>query len=553
MTISAVRQTRRSAGTRRAPAQASGYGNYRIPDWYAAGGSPLEDINQQLYHLRPESRDLYMGGSGIATGALKRFRTKVVGAGLMLRPAPDARLLGITAEQAEDWSYRTRSRFSLWANSTQCDIAGQNNFYDLQQLVMLSWPMNGDAFALLPVLSSPHSAYDLRVQVIEADRVSNPGVTGLYGGAAYGIDVQRLPNGNLITQGVEVDPRGEVVAYHVCNRHPLSLQWATGGAPGWERVAVRGAATGRRNILHVFNPERAEQYRGVPLLAPIMAVLKKIGRYIDAELTASIVAGMVAAVLLTENPHGRGAGLDSATPAPPIPITPGMIVEARAGVTDLKAFNPMRPNSAFQMFLETMVQIVGSATEIPPEVLMLHFTSSYSASRAALLEFWSTCRMMRSWLSRMFCQPVYEEWLAEDIARGNCDAPGFFDNPLQRAAWCNAVWTGPAPGHIQPKQEIDAAISRMTSGIGTGDDEAMQFNGSDYGQNLEQLAVEESRRQRLGLPSLFAAGKPGAGETPAAPDNEHVDTLRALLEDDPEMLAHLEAITEELAATAGTR
>lgn len=516
---------------------ASGYGNYRVADWNISGGSPAEDINQHLPTLRTASRDLYMGGSGIATGALKRYRTKVVGAGLTLRPAPDARLLGISVEDAEAWAYLTNKRFQLWANG-QCDASGQNSLGDLQQLVMTAWLMSGDVFALLPIVPRAHSSYDLRVRVIEADRVSNPGSLG-YG---IGNDVQRLDNGSLVTQGVEVDAQGLVTAYHVCNRHPLSFTLTgNAGAPAWERVPVYGAATGRRNILHIMNPERPEQYRGVPLLAPIMAVIKKAGRYIDAELTAAAVAGNVAGLIFSDSPHARGAGFDgtSEIQSGEIPMTPGMIVDMKTNGR-LETFNPGRPNQAFDAFMQSMIQIIGSAIEIPPEVLLMHFTSSYSASRAALLEFWHTCRMMRAWLARMFCQPVYEEWLAEDIARGNCQAPGFFEDPLLRAAWCSAVWTGPAPGHVQPKQEIDAATRRMRSGISTGDQEAAEFNGSDYGANIVQLGIEERARAANGLPSVFVDTADASAADPTS--NEHYTALADALEGDDEMLGHLQSL-----------
>lgn len=49
-----------------------------------------------------------------------------------------------------------------------------DNFYKLQQLAFLAYMMNGDAFAVLPMRHNVGQPYDLRVQLIEADRVCSP-------------------------------------------------------------------------------------------------------------------------------------------------------------------------------------------------------------------------------------------------------------------------------------------------------------------------------------------------------------------------------------------
>ena len=56
--------------------------------------------------------------------------------------------------------------------------------------------------------------------------------------------------------------------------------------------------------------------------------------------------------------------------------------------------------------------------------------------------------MYREWLSRDFCQSIYEEWMAEAVAKGRIKAPGFFSDPLRRKAYCKAEWNGPARGKM---------------------------------------------------------------------------------------------------------
>ena len=48
-----------------------------------------------------------------------------------------------------------------------------------------------------------------------------------------------------------------------------------------------GAATGRRNVLHPFRRTRPGQTRGIPYLAPVMELVKQLGRYSEAEVAAN--------------------------------------------------------------------------------------------------------------------------------------------------------------------------------------------------------------------------------------------------------------------------
>ena len=171
-------------------------------------GAPSEDINANNYTLRQRSRMLYMSAP-IATAALKRQRTNIIGAGLRLKSTIDRDTLGMTKEQAEAWQKHTQAEFALWASRKQaCDATGVNNFYGMQQLVALAWPMSGDVFALVKrAEATPLMPYSLRLHVLEADRVRTPHDTkgaqlsNIYSAAT----TLKLPSGNTVYDGVEVD------------------------------------------------------------------------------------------------------------------------------------------------------------------------------------------------------------------------------------------------------------------------------------------------------------------------------------------------------------
>ena len=510
----------------------SGYSQYgasltkkSMRGWMYHGGSPKEDIEDNLDVLRQRSRDAYMG-IPTASAALKTMRTNVVAGGLMPSPQIDADYLRLTNEQAEALQAQILREFALWADTPVCDADRVDNFYKLQQLAFLSYLMNGDAFALLPVKEQPGQPYSLRVRVIEADRVCSPdGYDRLVPCEVKGHKV------HSIVQGVETDADGMVIAYWICNQHPLSSLSNQAGALEWTRVEAYGSS-GRPNVLHVMNRERAGQRRGVPILAPVLEALKQLGRYTEAEITAAVISAMFTVFIQSATvQNGKPIGealppeqLIDAQDQGTIELGNGAIVALNPGET-VEFAKPEHPNSGYDAFFNAMVKEIGAALEIPPEVLEKQFTQNFSSARGSLNEFWRTCGMQRDWFSDDFCQPVYEAWLAEAVARGRIKAPGFFGDPAIRKAYADCKWNGPSRTALNPSQEVEAAIKRVDAGFSTAEEETAQLTGGDYNRNIRKRAIEAARKREV---DKIANPPPsGAGQTPPDPGGQEGGTGNA--------------------------
>jgi len=457
--------------------------------WMFKGGSTKEDIDDNLSTLRQRSRDLYMGAP-IATGALKTMRTNVVGSGLKLKAYIDHKYLGMSEDEAAEWEENTEREFALWADSINCDAQRMNNFYELQAIAFLSWLMSGECFALLPYIKRENMPYDIRVMLIEADRISDP---------------NRKENRKIIN-GVEIGKYGEVVAYYLQNTHPLSK---SSEQKQWMRIEKFGPKTGRPNILHLMEAERPEQRRGVPILAPVIESLKQLSRYSEAELMAAVVSGMFTVFIESSGTPENEPMFGQMVPESESVQTeeereynyemgPGAIVALGEG-EKANIANPGRPNSAFDGFVTSICRQIGTALEIPFELLIKHFSASYSASRAALLEAWKMFRMRRTWMANDFCQPIYEEFLAEAVAKGRIYAPGFFNDPMVRKSYCGAVWNGPSQGQIDPLKEVEAAKRRVEQGFSTRAKETMELTATDFYANVRQRSREERLMEEGGL------------------------------------------------------
>lgn len=465
------------------------YTRKSLKGFQADSGHPSEDIDFNNWTLRQRSRMLYMGAP-IATGALRRVRTNVVGSGLHLKCAINADVLGLTEEEADEWQRHTEAEFALWASRKDaCDATGVNDFYGMQQLALLSWLMSGDVFALVKRFTATGlTPYTLRLQLIEADRVRTP----VESGAVLALNTTgKAANGNTIYDGVEVQANGRIVAYHVANTYPYQ---ATLQPTEFQRIEAYGRRTHLPNILHVMDAERPEQYRGVPYLAQVMEPLLQMRRYTESELMAALVQSFFTAFVKTEAgsdiiPFNEVPHDDISRDPNEYELGPGTMNMLEPG-EDIVFGNPSHPNTGFDVFMRAMCEQVGAALEIPADLLMMSFNSSYSASRAALLEAWKAFRMRREWLVKDFCEPVYELWLTEAVALGRISAPGFFADPLVRRAYLQADWIGPSAGQIDQTKEVQAAIMAIEAGLTTREAEAIKLNGSDYLANVTKLATE---------------------------------------------------------------
>lgn len=485
------------SGTDNAPVQNSGYshgGASRRKTWakkyHSSSYSAKSDIEKNRNLLRERSRDLAMNAP-LATAAINSTRTNCVGSGLIPKPKIDYEFLGIPKEEANALKKQIQREFALWAESTLCDNNDQNNFYELQQIVFADWLKNGEEFVLIKYDDElPYMPYQLRLKLVEADRVYTP---DSFSGEYTGYD-QLKENGNRIMNGVEIEPSGKVVAYHIASSHPREREEAN---TNWTRVQKRGKETGNPNILHVFNGERAEQYRGVPFLAPVIQTIKQLTRYTEAEIMAAVINAMFTVFITTE----YGNGMDGFSGADEeeeenetedddeVELGSGNVNYLKDG-EKINVVESAHPNGNYDVFLFSMANQLGAALEIAPEVLLKKFQNNFSASKGALNETWKAFKMRRTWFVRDFCQEVYELWFCEAVSKGRINAPGYFNNPLVRKAYTKATWNGPAQGHLNPVQEVKAAVTKIQNGLSTHEDECVSMNGSDYEENIRTLVHE---------------------------------------------------------------
>lgn len=455
-------------------------------------GDVNDDTILDLPTLRSRSRDLTRN-TPIAGGALSTMTTYVVGTGLTMRSTIHGSRLGLASAEAGIWQDDVNARFTDWAESTDCDIARGMNFYSIQALAFSSMLLSGDVFALM-TQAERNGRQRPAVQLIESDRVCNR-------------DDQR-DTATLIA-GIEIDSYGCPVNYQICNQHPTS--WKPGIKRTWTIRSAFGEQTDRRNVIHLMEHKRPGQVRGVPILAPVIEPLKQLSRYTEAELAAAVIAGSYAIFLKMDpvafgdlfDDDGKKEYLTSASKwkgdYPESGLNgPGKAVNLLPGES-LEDNNPGRPNAEFDPFVKAILSQIGCELGLPLSVLTKVYDTSYSSARSSLLDAWRVFKVRREMLGSYFCAPIYEAWLAGEIAAGNIQARGFFEDPLIRHFWSQSTWIGDGQGSIDPIKEVRAAKERINMGISTISDETIAWSGQNWWDSHKQRTNEHNVRVAAGL------------------------------------------------------
>lgn len=451
--------------------------------WGASSKSAHEDISENLELLRARCRDLY-AGSALGRGAIDRVVLNAVGSGLRLNVRIDPERLGMKESEAGEWASQVEGEFDYWASSKDSDYSRMMSFYELQTLALRSVLLDGECLVILRDTPAGEMPYSLKVMLLEGDRLCTP---------------RSRPPGKMIDEGVELDAEGQPCAYWITNRNPYAELM---NQPVLEdrRIKLFGYKSGRRNILHIFSRERIGQNRGVPFLAPVIEPLKQLSRYTEAELMAAVIGGMYA-IFFEHEPREEGSfgeeefaseegqgeipGLENITAEEMY----GSIMDLPEGVKPV-SLSPNRPNVTFDAFVQSLVRQIGGALGLPAELMFMQFTSSYSASRGALLEAWKLFHYWREWFAANFCQPIFEEWLTEAVILGRVKAPGYLEDDVKRKAYSWATWVGPAQGQLNPVQEVNAAILRVQNNLSTYQKEAGELTGEDWDLIMRQRQRE---------------------------------------------------------------
>ena len=132
-----------------------------------------------------------------------------------------------------------------------------------------------------------------------------------------------------------------------------------------------------------------------------------------------------------------------------------------------------------------MLGIISASRGMPLDILMMSFNASYTASMGTLLVFDKICKMKIQDHDDNFEAPIFEMWLAGEIAAGTVACPGWAD-PVLKSAWCAHTLNGSPRPDIDPVKTANAAKANLEMGATNLDLVARAHNGSSAAHNRQR-------------------------------------------------------------------
>jgi capsid protein len=496
-------------------------------NWRALPKSANSDTLGRQREMIGRSRDAAMNLAP-ATAAIERNVTFAIGSGLMAIPDLDAEVLGITPQEKAAWTARIRRDYDLYMASTDPDAERAVTGYGQQAVVLRAVFESGDVLGLRCWPDEQIGRVHMTAwKLVEADRIVSP--FSHTEGERHGGQ-----SGPVVVGGVELDSYGAARAFHVLQKAPGAYTTAR-RADDTKRYPAWGQETQLRNAVLVFDKRRPEQVRGVPLLAPVLELVRIFADVTDAAAMSLLLQSMLAviykspdATAMPEPEYGAGELVQSegvpqtmgdATGGKGIAFEAGMVLELDSdSEIDLKS--PGKDNPAYEKFFESVLTLVGAATGTPFGVLMARFNNSYTASKGEMELFYKTVTQRVEAFTGNWCTPHYHAWLYERVARGIYGLPGFLDDLAMREAWCSARWAGDGKISLDPLRERKAFEIDEAHAWQTGAQIAAQINGGDYDANVVQRGTEHRDFVGAGLPLPNQNGGGVARGSGAAPDQK---------------------------------
>lgn len=467
--------------------------------WRPSLTSPASEMWGERDPLVARVQDLDRN-NGFGRGIKQTMVDSIIGANWRLSPRPNWRALGIDFKTSIEWGSYTEAKWRDYADDPGCwiDAGRRNRFGGFLRMQFIAWFIAGEHCTIpkwLPGRIAPGRAkYATAFQVIDPDRLSNP----------YG-----QPESPTLRQGVQLSPEhGEAIGFWFRDAHPAdwpnALQSAT-----WTYVP-RETPWGRPMVLHGYEVERDGQVRGKPPMSAIIEVLRLEDVYGRTEAVQQILSAMYAATVETEfgsmdvETLAEIFGQDPETKrimTPSVEMTlRGVKVPQLPAGTHLKFNTLARSGSNFAAFEEAVLRRVAAGAGLSYEQVSKDYSkTNYSSARAGFAEAWKFMTGKSEFMASSLADHLYALWLEEAINMGEVElpagAPDFYEN---RAAWTACRWIGPGKGYVDEVKETQAAQMKIDTGISTLEDEAAT-QGKDWRDNLEQLAIEEMERKRLGL------------------------------------------------------
>lgn len=449
-----------------------------------AGAGPNADHAADAPMLRHRARSLVQNNP-YARKALDSLVANVVGEGIV----PESR-----AKRAAD----RKALDALWAEWTQqCDADGTADFHGLVARAYRAMEQDGEVLVRLRMRRPEDGlSVPLQIQLLEIDYLDSTKTAA------------KSQAGGPIIAGIEFDLVGRRAAYWLFDAHP-------GDATN---LGGRLSATSRRipaeSVIHLFAPDRPGQARGITRFAAVIARMRDLAIYEDAELARKQNEALLSVIVSGDGADfaipGAGESMSQAQDRAALLGNLGSLAPGAVLATNGNNVTIAQPAAAGGYGEYVRVQLYALAAGLGVTYEMLTGDLSlvnFSSARVGLQEF-RRGAAQRQWhvLVPRLLTPIWNAFIAAAVLVDKV-----------RTADAAVEWTPPKWQYVNPQQDAKADAMEVESGMSSLSEKLRQ-RGYQPERVFAELGEDFKKLKATGALELLAfyASKKAAVPAPAA-------------------------------------
>jgi len=472
----------------------------RARGWQAPTIGPNAGILYSLRTLRDRSRQA-VRNDGYSKAGVDRLVSNIVGTGILPQ------------SKAPDPAFRERLH-QLWLDWTdQADADGRMDFYGLQALAVRGWLEGGEMFVRLrPRRPEDGLIVPLQLQLLEPELIPH--------------EHNGMNGGNTIRAGIELSPIGQRLAYWAWQQRPGDADMLEGGT----RIRIPAD-----QVVHLYEPLRAGQLRGLPHLTQALVKLHDLDKYDDATLLRQQLSNLFVGFLWRPGLEGEaavnpltGEAIEREDGDALVGLEPGLFQELAPG-EDVSWSDP--PDATgYGEFMRAQLMGAAVAADVPYEVLTGDLRSINDRTvRVILQEFRRRIEQRQHHIIAFTLnRPIWVAFLERAALSGALDVPGaYWDDPTP---WQRVEWIPPAWPYLHPVQDVEHEIRMVRAGFKSRA-QVVKERGWDIEALDAEIAADQARANRLGLAFDSDGSRPSGGGSPPPeppPDPEPPEPAAAL-------------------------
>lgn len=376
-----------------------------------------------------------------------------------------------------DFNREAEERFYWWLEVA--DVDGQTSAGELFRTSWTEPRKDGDGgFVLIKRGGFP------KLQYIPGDLI----------GGGLGPSNGRTRDGTVMFDGVECDPAGRPVRFHVRDVDET----------GKDTTAPIDA----RDFVYLSHRIGKNDVRGATCYRSVFGLLDQIDAYVDAVVIAARMACVFGLIRKSTNPHATLNALATAVNSQgrdqkAITLENGML-NVMGTDEEMVQVQAQQPMTQTPDFIRAMFRLICLPFRMPLEIGMNDLSQvNFSGGRIGLIAYYRSCRAKQDWLKSKCWNRIAFWWLSVERERQELGYPDAFRTPFP-ADYGAFELHGREWDYNDPVSEAQADLLEVSTGL-KSPQQAAESRGRDWRETVQQIAEARKVYAALGIPYVLSS------------------------------------------------